>query len=61
MAKGQTYKKEKKKPKKVRWYFLSLFLTKKFIVLINHPGSTDPTPDYEVHTKVDELCTNLHY
>lgn len=27
------------------WHYFSLFLAKKFMVLINHPGSTDPTPD----------------
>lgn len=27
------------------WHYFSLFLAKKFILLINHPGSTDPTPD----------------
>lgn len=27
------------------WHYFSLFLAKKFMVLINHPGSTDPTPN----------------
>ena len=27
------------------WHYYSLFLAKKFMVLINHPGSIDPTPD----------------
>jgi DNA repair protein RadC len=27
------------------WHYFSLFLAKKFTVLINHPGSTDPTPN----------------
>ena len=26
------------------WHYFSLFLGKKFILLLNHPGSTDPTP-----------------
>jgi DNA repair protein RadC len=27
------------------WHYYSLFLAKKFMLLMNHPGSTDPTPD----------------
>lgn len=27
------------------WHYFSLFLGKKFILLMNHPGSVDPTPD----------------
>jgi DNA repair protein RadC len=27
------------------WHYFSLFLAKKFMILINHPGSADPTPD----------------
>ncbi len=27
------------------YHYYALFLAKKFIILINHPGSTDPTPD----------------
>ncbi len=27
------------------WHYFSLFLAQKFILLINHPGSADPTPD----------------
>ncbi len=27
------------------WHYFSLFLAKQFVILINHPGSTDPTPD----------------
>lgn len=30
---------------KVIWHYFSLFLAKKFILLINHPGSADATPD----------------
>lgn len=29
------------------WHYFSLFLAKKFMILINHPGSIDPTPDEE--------------
>jgi len=29
------------------WHYFSLFLAKKFMILINHPGSIDPTPDDE--------------
>lgn len=29
------------------YHYYSLFLAKKFILLINHPGSGDPTPDDE--------------
>ena len=27
------------------YHYFSLFLAKKFMILINHPGSNDPTPD----------------
>jgi len=27
------------------WHYFSLFLAKKFMLLLNHPGSNDPTPD----------------
>ena len=27
------------------YHYYALFLAKKFILIINHPGSTDPTPD----------------
>ncbi len=27
------------------WHYFSLFLAKKFIIIMNHPGSIDPTPD----------------
>jgi len=27
------------------WHYFSLFLAKKFILIMNHPGSIDPTPD----------------
>lgn len=27
------------------WHYFSLFLAKKFIVLLNHPSSIDPSPD----------------
>ena len=27
------------------WHYYSLFLAKKFMLLMNHPGSSDPTPD----------------
>lgn len=27
------------------WHYFSLFLAKKFIVLLNHPDSVDPAPD----------------
>ena len=30
---------------KMLWHYFSLFLAEKFIVLLNHPGSIDPTPD----------------
>lgn len=33
------------------WHYFSLFLAKKFILLMNHPGSNDPTPD-EVDRKL---------
>jgi DNA repair protein RadC len=29
------------------WHYFSLFLAKKFMILLNHPGSDDPTPDDE--------------
>lgn len=29
------------------WHYFSLFLAKKFMILLNHPGSIDPTPDDE--------------
>jgi len=29
------------------WHYFSLFLAKKFMILLNHPGSEDPTPDDE--------------
>ena len=29
------------------WHYFSLFLAKKFIILLNHPSSIDPTPDEE--------------
>lgn len=29
------------------WHYFSLFLAKKFMLLMNHPGSDDPTPDDE--------------
>lgn len=31
--------------RKLFWHYFSLFLAEKFIVLLNHPGSTDPAPD----------------
>jgi DNA repair protein RadC len=27
------------------WHYFSLFLAKKFMLMLNHPGSDDPTPD----------------
>ena len=33
------------------WHYFSLFLAKKFMLLINHPGSIDPTP-YEDDKKL---------
>ena len=27
------------------WHYFSLFLAKKFMILLNHPDSEDPTPD----------------